>query len=218
MQRYTVTIINDTGGGRPSILVAFQPSSLVAAFKDEIVKRAIKQGLPVTAETHQLTLRLQSQTGPTVDPENVLSDVVLGWETILAIFSLDTTLGGLPITQQAGDASVEDVYATGEQLVTQPIEGDAVSVCVVTPATAKQVRSSLPTFAISVNATIQQLHEQVARHLRLPAKFERHASVDECNCSFARNLSDHHSSTTSMIVINEKVHCVQSRGRPESHH
>lgn len=78
MQRYTVTIINDTGGGRPSILVAFQPSSLVAAFKDEIVKRAIKQGLPVTAETHQLTLRLQRQTGPTIDPEDVLSDVVLG--------------------------------------------------------------------------------------------------------------------------------------------
>jgi hypothetical protein len=78
MQRYTVTIINDTGGGRPSILIPFQPSSLVTAFKDEIVKRAIKQNIPVTAKTHTLTLRLQSQTGPTIDPNDVLSDVVLG--------------------------------------------------------------------------------------------------------------------------------------------
>jgi hypothetical protein len=42
MQRYTVTIVNDIGGGRPSILIPFQPFSLVTAFKDEIVKRAIK--------------------------------------------------------------------------------------------------------------------------------------------------------------------------------
>jgi hypothetical protein len=56
MQRYTVTLINDTGGGRPSILVPFQPSSLVTAFKDEIVKRAMKHNLPVTAETDHLTL------------------------------------------------------------------------------------------------------------------------------------------------------------------
>ncbi|GAB7333004.1 hypothetical protein MBLNU13_g04699t1 [Cladosporium sp. NU13] len=182
MQRYTVTIVNDTGGGRPSILVPFQPSSLVTAFEDEIVKRAIKQNIPVTSKTHNLTLRLQSQTGPTIDPNDVLSDVVLGSETIFAVFSQRTTT--------VGDMT--------------PIEGDAVSVRVVTPATAKQVRSSLPTFAISVNATLQQLHEQVAHHLKLPANFEKNASIDECNCSFARKLSDHHSSHATTFVIHGK--------------
>jgi hypothetical protein len=205
MQGYTVTIINDTGGGRPSILVPFQPSSLVTAFKDEIVKRATKQNIPVTVETHQLTLRLQSQTGPAIDPEDVLSDIVLGSETIFAVFSKrDTTLGEVTVPLPAGDASVGETDATAGQSDTQIIEGDAISVRVVTPATAKQVRSSLPTFAISVNATIQQLHEQVARHLRLPVDFDENAPVDECNCSFARKLSDHHSSTTFTFMINEK--------------
>ena len=205
MQRYTVTIINDTGGGRPSILVPFQPSSLVTAFKDEIVKRAIKQNLPVTAGTHNLTLRLQSQTGPTINPEDVLSDVVLGTETIFAVFSQrETTLGNVTASLQAGDASAEDPAAAAEQSVIQPIEGDAVNVRVITPATAKQVRNSLPTFAISVNATVQQLHELVARHLRLPANFEKNASVDECNCSFARKLSDHHSSPAATFVVHSK--------------
>jgi ubiquitin-protein ligase len=205
MQRYTVTIINDTGGGRPSILVPFQPSSLIAAFKDEIVKRAIKQNIPVTTETHNLTLHLQSQAGPTIDTNDVLSDVILGSETIFAVFSQHkTALGDVTVPLRTGDASAEEPAATAEQPAAQPIEGDAVNVRVVTPATAKQVRSSLPTFAISVNATLQQLHEQVALHLALPANFEKNASIDECNCSFARKLSDHHSSPATTFVIHSK--------------
>ena len=205
MQRYTVIIINDTGGGRPSILVLFQPSSLVTDFKDEIVKRAAKQNLPVTAKTHNLTLRLQSQAGPTIDPEDVLSDVVLGSETIFAVFSQrDSTVGEVTVPLPAGDASVGETDAFAGQSDTQIVEGDAINVRVITPATAKQVRSSLPTFAISVNATIKQLHEHVARHLKPPVDFDKNAPVDECNCSFARKLADHHSSTTSTFTINEK--------------
>ncbi|KAM0701315.1 hypothetical protein Q7P35_011676 [Cladosporium inversicolor] len=220
MQRYTVTIINDTGGGRPSILIPSQPSSLVTAFKDEIVKRAIKQTLPVTAESDHLTLRLQSQTGPSIDPEDVLSDVVLGSETIFAVFSQrDTTAGGVTVPLRAGDASADKPTATTESIVTEPIEGDAVSVRVITPATAKQARSSLPTFAISVNATLQHLHEQVALYLRLPANFEQNAPVDKCNCSFARKLSDHHSSPATTFVIHGKSTVesllVVSRSKPD---
>lgn len=205
MQRYTVTIINDTGGGRPSILVPFQPSSLVTAFKDEIVKRAIKQNLPVTAETHDLTLRLQSQTGPTIDPNDVLSDVILDSESIFAVFSQrDTTVGGVTVPLHVSDASAEESATAAAHSATQPIKGDAISIRVVTPATAKQVRSSLPTFAISVDATLQQLHEQVAHHLKLPANVEKNASIDECNCSFARKLSDHHYSHATTFVIHGK--------------
>lgn len=205
MQRYTITIINDTGGGRPSILIPFQPSSLVTTFKDEIIKRAIKQNIPVAAETHNLTLRLQSQTGPTIDPNDVLSDVILGSETIFAVFSQrDTTAGDVTVPLHASGASTEGSAAADAHTATQLTEGDAVSVRVVTPATAKQVRSSLPTFAISVNATLQQLHEQIAHHLKLRANFEKNASIDECNCSFARKLSDHHSSPATTFFIHGK--------------
>lgn len=134
-----------------------------------------------------------------------MSDVILGSETIFAVFSQrDTTAGDVTVPLRAVDDTAEESASTADQPITQPIEGDAVSVRVVTPATAKQVRSSLPTFAISVNATLQQLHEKVAHHLKLPAIFEKNASMNECNCSFARKLSDHHSSPATTFVIHGK--------------
>jgi ubiquitin-protein ligase len=159
----------------------------------------------VTAETHNLTLHLRSQAGPAIDPNDVLSDVVLGSEAIFAVFSQrDTAIGDATVQLRAGDSSAEESATIAETSATQPNEGDAVSVRVITPTTAKQVRSSLPMFAISVNATLQQLHEQVSRHLGLPANFEKNASVNECNCSFARKLSDHHSSPATTFVIHGK--------------
>jgi hypothetical protein len=205
MQRYIVTIINDTGG-RPSILVPFQPSALIVTFKDEIIKRAIDQNLPITTESHFLTLRLQSQTGPTIDSDlgDVLSDVVLTSETIFAVFSQRSGhVTALP-SHISQDTSTVISAAVSEKPAAEPIEGESIRVRVVTPATAKQVRSSLETFAISVDATIQQLHEQVARHLRLSASFDKGDSRDECNCSFARKLSDHHSSPATTFVIYDK--------------
>lgn len=105
------------------------------------------QNLPVTTDTHDLTLRLQSQSGPTIDPEDVLSDVVLGSETIFAVFSQRTTSIGEalapPQSRTSGDASVESSAAAAGAPLTQPIEGDTISIRVITPATAKQVRSSL---------------------------------------------------------------------------
>jgi hypothetical protein len=44
----------------------------------------------------------------------------------------------------------------------------------------------------------------VARRLKLPASFEKGDSRDECNCSFARKLSDHHSSPAPTFVIHDK--------------
>ena len=88
-----------------------------------------------------------------------MSDVILGLETIFAVFSQrNTTVGDVIVPLHAGDASAEESAAIAEQSDAQPIESDAVNVRVVTPAIAKQVRSSLSTFAISVNATLQQLH------------------------------------------------------------
>lgn len=87
MQRCTVTIFSDAGGSRPTILVPFQPSALVSALKDELFKRTGRQNLPVTTDTHHLTLRLNSQTGAVADPQDLLSDVVFDSENIFAIFS-----------------------------------------------------------------------------------------------------------------------------------
>jgi hypothetical protein len=205
MQRYTVTILSDTGhGGRPSILVPFQPSALVSSFKDEVVKRAIRQNLPITTESHEFTLRLQSQTGPILDLQDLLSDVVLNSETIFAVFSQRNGHVTALASHISQDTSTLMSAAVSEDSAAQLIEGESIRVRIVTPATAKQVRSSLETFVISIDATIQQLHEQVARHLKLPASFDQGDSRDECNCSFARKLSDHQFSPETTFVIHDK--------------
>lgn len=222
MQRYTITFVSDTGGGRPSVVVPFQPSALVTSFKDEITKRAIRQNLPIAAETHDLNLRLQSQTGPALDPEDVLSDVVSGSETIFAVFSKHMAEGAASIAlpsdtsaNASADTSADMVEATGATL----IEGDAIKIRVITPATSKQVQNSLKTFDISVHATIKQLHERVSHHLGLPSEPEKHADVNECNCAFARKLSDHHSSTTATFAIHHKsvVDSLQLALQPTAH-
>lgn len=203
MQRYTVTLVNDTGGGRPSTVVPFHADALVTPFKDEIIKRAIRQNLPVTAETHDLTLHLQSQTGPILDSEDALSDVVIGSETIFAVFSQRSGSISMPFRNlNATSATIPTL--TAQDFTTKPTEGHAISVRVITPATAKQVRSSLPTFTIPFNATMEQLREQVAHHLKLPLDSERLPQLDECNCSFARKLSDHHTSVSAAFVIRDK--------------
>lgn len=198
MQRYTVTFISDTSGGRPSTIIPFQPSALVTAFKDEVIKRANRQNLTITAETHDLKLRLQSQTGPTLDPDDTLADVVLASETIFAVFS----------QREAGTGDVSTLptrtSATTGTTAPQPIEGDTIKIRVITPDTARQVRSSLQTFDISVNATLQQLHEHVAHHLGVPRDIENNADLNECNCSFAHKLFDHHSSDATTFVIHGK--------------
>lgn len=194
MQRYIITLISDTGGSRPTILVPFHPSALVSAFEDEIFKRAHRQNLPVTADTHHLTLRIHSQPGAVADPEDILSDVILESENIFAIFSrrnIDFDNGSVPPTRSVAP-------------VNQIIEGDAIHIRAITPSTARQDRTTLTTFPISVDATIQQLHEQVACQLELPPNFEQSTLVNECNCSFARKLSEHHASPSSTFVIYDK--------------
>lgn len=115
------------------------------------------------------------------------------------------------------NTNAEITAAVVKDFATQTIEGDTISIRVVTPATAKHVRGSLPTFAISIDATIQQLHEQVARHLKFTANFEKYASFNECNLSFALKLSDHHFSTQTTFVIHDKsvvVDILPSVSRP----
>jgi hypothetical protein len=127
------------------IFVPFQPSASVASFKDEIVKRAIRQNLHITPESHALPLRLQSQTGPTIDSdlEDVLSDVVLTSKTIFAVFSQrNGHVTALPSHISQDTSAVMSAAVSGESAA-EPIEGESIRVRVVTLLTAKRVRSSL---------------------------------------------------------------------------
>lgn len=73
--RYKVTIVTP-GGGRPVLLVPFQPDALVTAFIDELFKRIGRLNLDIKPDTHVATLHLDSETGALLDCEDLLSDVI----------------------------------------------------------------------------------------------------------------------------------------------
>jgi hypothetical protein len=83
MQRYSV-VVSDTGWPEPlKFLVPFQSSATSAALVVEVVKRASRFGK--TLNTVNYTLHLASADGPLLDPDDILSDLVVD-EQLFAVF------------------------------------------------------------------------------------------------------------------------------------
>lgn len=64
-------------GRRASLLVPFSPKVIVSMFIDELWKRLARHdgAIPLTAETHKVSLHLENESGPAIDAEDLLSDV-----------------------------------------------------------------------------------------------------------------------------------------------
>lgn len=97
-KRYLVIIVRPPSevasvppGRRPSLLVPFSPEAVIRAFIDELWKRLARHGgaIPLTPETHNVSLHLEHEDGPAIDIEDLLSDVILDAqrEKIFAVFS-----------------------------------------------------------------------------------------------------------------------------------
>lgn len=97
-KRYLVVIVRPPSevasvppGRRPSLLVPFSPEAVISAFIDGLWKRLARHGgaIPLSAETHNVSLHLEHEDGPAIDIEDLLSDVILDVQTekIFAVFS-----------------------------------------------------------------------------------------------------------------------------------
>jgi hypothetical protein len=96
MQRYSV-VISDTGWPEPlKLLVPFQSSATSAALVVEVVKRASR--FAKTLNTANYTLHLASTDGPLLDPDDILSDLVVD-EQLFAVFDSNHA-GNLPQVSQ----------------------------------------------------------------------------------------------------------------------
>lgn len=96
--RYLVIIVRPpsevasaTPGRRASLLVPFSPEAIVSTFIDELWRRLARHdgAIPLTAETHKVSLHLEHESGPAIDVEDLLSDVIIDTqkEKIFAVFS-----------------------------------------------------------------------------------------------------------------------------------
>ncbi|KAI4854045.1 hypothetical protein E4T44_00446 [Aureobasidium sp. EXF-8845] len=164
MQRYSVVVVSDTGWSEPlKLLVPFQSSANSAALVAEVVKRASRFGKTLNAAS--CTLRLASIDGPILDPDDILSDLVVD-EQLFAIFSS---------TDAGGTAQSEDVTMTGVQNEAAGAQHslairNAISIRIITPAIAKLMAKNsktlpAPAFILPATAKIKQLHDDAVRHL-----------------------------------------------------
>lgn len=96
-QRYLVVIVRPpselmsmTPGRRSSLLVPFSPEAIIDAFIEELWRRLARHdgAIPLAAETHSISLHLGDETGPSIDVEDILADVIADTqrEKIFAVF------------------------------------------------------------------------------------------------------------------------------------
>ena len=83
MARYTVTVA--AGERRASLLVVLSPSQLYSTLHDRVTSRLPALGL-IAAEGAQIMLHLNTEDGPMLDVEDLLSDVLPNAEeTVYAV-------------------------------------------------------------------------------------------------------------------------------------
>nr|OQO26960.1 hypothetical protein B0A51_05959 [Rachicladosporium sp. CCFEE 5018] len=200
MPRYTVTVV-DAGQvfQATTLLIPLAEGAIVSALHGQIFVRCIRQQLQITLDSHSITLHLGDASGPVIDQEDVLSDVVLQPQTerVFAVCSAISAGSGV-----ASDATATQSAAA--LAVFGAHDGAILRVRLRTPANVKDAVSSLPTFNIQHTSNIKQLHDQAAQTLGLPQAFEEPSLVDECNCNFARRLADAPSSECTLFVIYDK--------------
>ena len=92
--RYKITVVAPAtaANSRTVLLVPFKPDALVIALIEDLFKRVQRLGLPLTPGTHVATLHINSESGPVLDCEDILSDVVTESESeqLFAVFKPST--------------------------------------------------------------------------------------------------------------------------------
>ena len=92
--RYKITVVAPAtaANSQTVLLVPFKPDALVIALIEDLFKRVQRIGLPLTPGTHVATLHINSESGPVLDCEDILSDVVTESESeqLFAVFKPST--------------------------------------------------------------------------------------------------------------------------------
>lgn len=175
------------------LLVPFRPSARVMAFVDELYERAARRGLPVTRLSHDVTARLNSNTGASIDPEAVLSDVVQDPKSDI-IFAAFTLKGSANTTL----SPVQQTVATSGTSSLSPL-----SVRIVTVANANNL-GDCPVIQVSSTNRLRQLRDKIADRLDIPHKFDDEFDTHECNCRLADELTKSPRQDNSFLVVHGK--------------
>ncbi|KAJ8116748.1 hypothetical protein OPT61_g1881 [Boeremia exigua] len=177
MARYVVEVT--AGGQTASLLVVLSPSHLCSVLVDTVRTRlptiASRLGLATTNDLH-ISLHLDSDTGPLIDVEDLLSDALPdAKETVYAVI---------------GQTQAQPTDTKLQSQLPSQVE-KSLQLRVVTPELAHEhnhVESIAPiTRPLPLSATLSELRAAVCQHLSVPIGDESLQDFG-CNCSAARQI------------------------------
>ncbi|KAI7775698.1 hypothetical protein LA080_006427 [Diaporthe eres] len=192
-QRYLVVIVRPASevtyvspGRRASLLVPFSPEAIISTFIDELWRRLARHdgAIPLTAETHNVSLHLEHENGPVIDVEDLLSDVIT-------------------------DTQKEKIFAVVPTFIqTSDCEEGSLSFRIITPSTTRS-RDSCPILKLLMSATVRQLHLSIANAISCTSPPQETVETCECNCTLANELASGPSDPTHFLVIHGKSDVVK---------
>ncbi|KAF9695209.1 hypothetical protein EKO04_006853 [Ascochyta lentis] len=179
MARYIVKVAS--GGQTASLLVVLSPSQLCSALVDMIKTRlptvASKLRLTTTNELH-IALHLDSEDGPMLDTEDLLSDVLPDAKgTVYAVVSLGLPLKRLTTSNSQSQSPVHAKKQLQLRIVTPELARAHTEISSITP-------TSKP---LALTITLSQLRHIVCQHLGISVEHGPLQELD-CNCSAARQI------------------------------
>jgi len=107
MERYTVTVPIPPGASSIRLLIPFPPTSAVSALAAEVKKRAFRAS-PLLDASSNVILHLGDATGPILDDQDLLEDVIIDprTEIITATPRSDSISSGIVPSLGVNDVSV----------------------------------------------------------------------------------------------------------------
>ncbi|KAI1083612.1 hypothetical protein F5B20DRAFT_577291 [Whalleya microplaca] len=192
MQSYCVTIVPRGAGvvtrNPVVLLVPFSSEGIVLEFIDNLWDRLARQNLLLSADSHTIVLHRDSEIGPIIDFEDVLSDIIINPrnERLFAVVTEKVNV--------ATSRKLQEKYK---------IEEGVISLRIITPDSANK-KETCPILNIPSSASIGQLHRHINEHLGITSTFEEHVETYECNCILGSKIASDPSETTHFLVIHGK--------------
>jgi hypothetical protein len=193
MARYTVNVA--AGDRRASLLVVLSPSQLCSALLNTVKSRlpplSSKFGI-TDAKNARVTLHLNTEDGPMLDLEDLLSDCLPDpKEVVYAVIDVSHAANSVyPNNLANSDIQTEQALLTSPHLPVQSTSGgQTLRVRVIIPESAQtDINAITPLPAhVPVSTTLRQFKGLVQEHLGFPSD-DGDCPELECNCSFARQI------------------------------
>lgn len=154
---------------------------------DKVKSRLNSLNIGIRSSNVEVTLHLNAQDGPILDPEDLLSDALPDTgEKVYAV------IGGSPTS--SGPMQVDPSIAGNHE--GQSVYGETIRVRIITPELARSQADVTATLALSGatltgKSTLKELKTQLEHHIG-PQRHARNASESlrnlRCNCSFANHI------------------------------